>query len=203
MFNDFENLTRSVVAKRDELDIGDAELARRAGVSRDVVRKWLASIKGDKQVVVPGYTTVSAVMEALGMDTPPPMLPFHGTVGASIDKLHIPPDENDSPLIRVPFHIKNGFVVKLSGDSMDKEIMDGYHVVIKPVEVDNQALKSLHGKMLLVSTSEGTCIKMWDNLARQLEPRSSNTKDHKPHKYDPAHDVIHGVVMQAFKNYEA
>ena len=68
MVNDFRELTRRVIRRKEELELKDNALADRAGISRDMLRKWLATVDEEK-VRVPSYINVLAVLNALDINT--------------------------------------------------------------------------------------------------------------------------------------
>lgn len=56
------NVAKLIVARRDELDISDAELARRIGVTRSQIHDW---VHGEHE---PTLSSLRRIAKALDMD---------------------------------------------------------------------------------------------------------------------------------------
>jgi SOS-response transcriptional repressor LexA len=189
------------------------ELARQSGVDYNNVRSWL-----DQRTLKPQYTVVDPILKSLGMEELPPMAPYMGEVNggnpaaiadafAEMQALNQDPEHVvQRPMIRVPHHIKDGFVLSVVGDSMDKEILEGYFVLVDPVVPDHKLIDNEVVIANLFEDDAYTC-KMYNHTLRRLEPRSHDAITHKTYTVrDPKNPKcmgqanIVGVVRQIFKN---
>lgn len=129
-----------IKSARRSLDMTQDELAEKIGVTRGAVSSW------ETGAYEPSNHTTKLIAEALNvsvayllggneqlkMDSKPAYMPFYGRIHAGDPTEPSNVDES----INVPFEVleahKNGFVLKVWGNCMDKVYPDGCHVVIDP-----------------------------------------------------------------------
>lgn len=189
-----------ITKKMQELGIGDTELGRRAGLSKDIIRKWR-----EGHSTMPRYDRVVAILDALDIGEPPATVPLYGDVPGGIpmiltepESLHetlapayhqIPP-VNGHETIEVPKPKPGSFALRVRGNSMNLVAPEGHIIIVNPKippadELDNK---------LVVASVNGECtFKRFGFNPLRLEPLSTDM-EYRAQYYQPGEIRIIGLV---------
>jgi SOS-response transcriptional repressor LexA len=192
MEKEIDTVKAKVLNIMQKRGINYRQLAEMAGIDFYSCRNWL-----DGKILKPQYTTVLRIVRALNLDAPNASAPYCGEVrgGAPIV---INPFNEDTPLIPVPFHVRDGYVLRLVGDSMNEEIPTNYLLLIDP---HIGFINELDNKIVIINVDgEGSCKKYLHSI-RQAVPCSTDLISHKSISLKSPETQIIGVVRHAFKSW--
>ncbi len=100
-------------------------------------------------------------------------------------------------MIKTPYHVKDGYVLRVVGESINQEILNGYYVLVDPNISD---LASLDGKFIIIRQDGECCCKRYNHTLQLGEPCSDDPSYKPVNLKQPNTDII-GVVRQAFANW--
>jgi SOS-response transcriptional repressor LexA len=173
-----------VLYEIERLNLNYQQIADKAGLHRDNVRNWL-----DDRTLKPQWEVVTKITQALNLDNPTPTAPYVGSVRGGFP--NEPWADNDAPQIPVSKYVRDGYVLRLDGDSMNKRIPDGSLMLIDPHATD------FDKKILIMLIDNATTCKMYDALTNEAVPLSYNL-DYKNINLNKHDFRILGRVVQWF-----
>jgi SOS-response transcriptional repressor LexA len=160
------------------------KLAVKAGVTKDNVAHLVVG-----KTAKPQWEVVTKITQALNLDNPTPTAPYAGSVSGGFPVE--PWADNDAPQIPVSKYVRDGYVLRLDGDSMNKRIPDGSLMLIDPHATD------FDKKILIMLIDNATTCKMYDALTNEAVPLSHNLA-HKNISLNKHDFRILGRVVQWF-----
>jgi transcriptional regulator with XRE-family HTH domain len=190
--DEIRELIKSEMKKRN---LSASQIARLANLTYEDIRQFLAG-----RVHKPNYFILQPLLAALNITEPPATAPFVGELSAGNFLCHDPFNDFDEHTVRikVPYRSDDGVVFQITGDSMDKEIPDGYFVLVEPIKED---LRFLDKRIVLVQDEDSfLSCKQYDHTSQRAKPCSSNP-EHIPIILRRDGAKIIGVVRNAFKNW--
>lgn len=106
---------------------------------------------------------------------------------------------DDAIMIKTPGYVKDGYVLRVIGSSVNEDIPNGSYVLIDPHVPDHATINGHY--VIIRKDSECTC-KRYNHILKRGEPATTVA----PHDYEAvdltAYDTeIIGVVVQSFKNW--
>lgn len=189
-----------IVERMKELGIGDTELGRRAGLSKDIIRKWR---EGHSKM--PSYDRVVAILDALDIGEPVANIPIYGDIPGGVPMVIEEPMMQEKravsfrsapriienfPEIEIPRPRPGTFAMRVRGQSMNLVAPEGHYIIVNP---NFPPIDELDNKLVVAEVNGECTFKRFGFNPLRLEPMSTDI-EYRAQYFKPGEVRIVGVV---------